>query len=176
MLRARRDGTPFQVTGTDWPTRDGTGIRDYVHVWDLARAHVAALERFDDVVGAAGTDGSLVVNLGTGTGTTVRELLDALRAVVGAVLRSTDAPPRPGDVAGCCTRSARARELLGGSRSSASRTASGTPCDGSRSAASDSESERTDRQRPCRAAVGAPRPPDVEVVAVCLRWRLLSII
>jgi len=113
MLQARRDGTPFQVTGTDWPTRDGTGIRDYVHVWDLARAHVAALERFDSIVGAAGTDGSLVVNLGAGTGTTVRELLDALRAVVGADLRSTDAPPRPGDVAGCHTRSARARELLG---------------------------------------------------------------
>ena len=113
MLQARRDGTPFQVTGTDWPTRDGTGIRDYIHVWDLARAHVEALERFDDVVGKAGSDGSLVINLGTGNGTTVRELVDALGAVVGEELSTVDAPPRPGDVAGCYTRSARARELLG---------------------------------------------------------------
>jgi UDP-glucose 4-epimerase len=113
MLQARRDGTPFNVTGTDWPTRDGTGIRDYIHVWDLARAHVEALERFDEVVGKAGADGSLVINLGTGTGTTVRELVDALGAVVGEELPTVDAPPRPGDVAGCYTRSARARELLG---------------------------------------------------------------
>ena len=45
ILQAHQDGEPFQVTGVDWPTRDGTGIRDYVHVWDLANAHVAALER-----------------------------------------------------------------------------------------------------------------------------------
>jgi UDP-glucose 4-epimerase len=112
MLQARRDGTPFQVTGVDWPTRDGTGIRDYVHVWDLARAHVAALERFDDVIDRTETAGSLVINLGTGNGTTVRELLTALGTVVGKELPSVDAPPRPGDVAGCYTRSARARELL----------------------------------------------------------------
>ncbi len=112
MLQARREGTPFQVTGVDWPTRDGTGIRDYVHVWDLARAHVAALERFADVIDRTETAGSLVINLGTGNGTTVRELLTALGNVVGKELPSVDAPPRPGDVAGCYTRSARARELL----------------------------------------------------------------
>ena len=39
----------FYVTGTEWPTRDGTGVRDYVHVWDLARAHVAAVERIDEM-------------------------------------------------------------------------------------------------------------------------------
>jgi UDP-glucose 4-epimerase len=109
MLQARRDGTAFQVTGTDWPTRDGTGIRDYVHVWDLARAHVAALERFDEVV----PEGYLVINLGTGTGTTVLELHDALRAVVGEDLPREDAPPRPGDGAGVYPRSGRAKELLG---------------------------------------------------------------
>ena len=42
----------FQITGTDWPTRDGSGIRDYIHVWDLAKAHVAAVEKFDDVLKA----------------------------------------------------------------------------------------------------------------------------
>ena len=57
ILEAHEDGVPFQVTGVDWPTRDGTGIRDYVHVWDLANAHVAALERFDEVVGTAGGGG-----------------------------------------------------------------------------------------------------------------------
>jgi UDP-glucose 4-epimerase len=81
-------------------------------VWDLARAHAEALERFDDVVERAGTDGSLVINLGTGNGTTVRELLDALRSVVRDEIRSVDAPRRQGDVAGCFTRSTRARELL----------------------------------------------------------------
>jgi UDP-glucose 4-epimerase len=113
MLQAYKEGAPFHVTGVDWPTRDGTGIRDYIHVWDLARAHVEALERFDDIVDRAGTDGSLVINLGTGNGTTVRELLDALRRVVGEDIRSVDAPRRHGDVAGCYTRSGRARELLG---------------------------------------------------------------
>lgn len=49
LISSWRAGRPFTITGTDWPTPDGSGIRDYVHVWDLARAHVAALERFDDV-------------------------------------------------------------------------------------------------------------------------------
>ena len=54
----------FRVTGTDWPTRDGTGIRDYVHVWDLARAHVLAVER----IGAVFPDGPgfKIINLGSG--------------------------------------------------------------------------------------------------------------
>src|ERR1700746_3048822 len=47
MMQALEDGVAFQVTGTDYPTRDGSGIRDYIHVWDLAAAHVAALSRFD---------------------------------------------------------------------------------------------------------------------------------
>ena len=113
MLQARNEGTPFHVTGVDWPTRDGTGIRDYIHVWDLARAHAAALERFDEAIERAGTNDSLVINLGTGTGTTVRELLNALNNVAGDGVRSVDAPRRPGDVAGCFTRSTRAQELLG---------------------------------------------------------------
>jgi len=47
MIQAHEEGVPFVVTGTDYPTRDGSGIRDYIHVWDLAAAHVAALDRFD---------------------------------------------------------------------------------------------------------------------------------
>ncbi|WP_025618396.1 UDP-glucose 4-epimerase GalE [Salinispora cortesiana] len=111
MIEAARTGAPFQVTGADWPTRDGSGIRDYVHVWDLAQAHVEALRRFDTVI-----DGSQrpyqVINLGTGNGTTVRELLDAFTAVLGRPIPTVTAPRRPGDSAGTYTRSDRARRLL----------------------------------------------------------------
>jgi UDP-glucose 4-epimerase len=109
IIQAYQAHQPFQVTGTDWATRDGSGIRDYVHVWDLAVAHVAALRSFDEVLGQA-TYG--VINLGTGTGTTVRELLAAFNSVVDRPVAAVDAPPRPGDVIGAYTRSDRARQLL----------------------------------------------------------------
>jgi UDP-glucose 4-epimerase len=99
----------FHVTGTGYPTRDGSGIRDYVHVWDLAIAHVAALHRFDEIVGSS----YAVINLGTGTGTTVRELVAAVGRVTGTQVRVQDAPPRPGDVVGAYTRVDKARRLLG---------------------------------------------------------------
>ncbi len=111
LLHAYERGEPFTITGVDWPTRDGTGLRDYIHVWDLARAHVAALQRFDRVV--PGERGSSVINLGSGRGTTVRELVAAFESVVGARLRVVEAGPRPGDVVGCCTRSDKAARLLG---------------------------------------------------------------
>jgi UDP-glucose 4-epimerase len=107
MIRARQQGVPFVITGTDWPTPDGTGLRDYVHVWDLAAAHVAALIRFDALPGPASA-----VNLGSGTGTTVRELLEAFGRVAGPV-EVREAPRRPGDVAGAYCRIDRAMRLLG---------------------------------------------------------------
>ncbi|MFI6596430.1 UDP-glucose 4-epimerase GalE [Nonomuraea sp. NPDC050536] len=107
MIEAYEYGTPFQVTGTDYPTRDGSGIRDYIHVWDLALAHVAALERFDDLGGTA------VINLGTGEGTTVRELVDAFSRVSDRPIEVVETERRPGDVAGAYTRSDRAKRLLG---------------------------------------------------------------
>lgn len=110
LIEARETGTPFKITGVDWPTRDGSGIRDYIHVWDLAEAHVKALEKFDEVVG---DKHYLPINLGTGQGTTVRELVAAFDAVTGETLETVDAPPRPGDAAGVYTRSTRAKELLG---------------------------------------------------------------
>ncbi|MDO5076616.1 UDP-glucose 4-epimerase GalE [Corynebacterium sp.] len=110
LIEAKETGEPFQITGVDWPTRDGSGIRDYIHVWDLAAAHVAALERFDTIM----ADGTyLPINLGTGRGTTVRELVAAFDEVTGTPLQTVDAPPRPGDAAGVYTRSTRAKELLG---------------------------------------------------------------
>lgn len=111
LLDAHRGGEPFTVTGTGWPTRDGTGIRDYIHVWDLARAHVHALERFDTVV-AGGTHGYRVLNVGTGTGTTVRELVAAFGEATGEPLPVQDGPPRPGDVAGAYARVEQAGDAL----------------------------------------------------------------
>jgi UDP-glucose 4-epimerase len=109
IIEAYKSGRPFPVTGTGWATRDGTGIRDYVHVWDLASAHIAALTGFDEVLGEAS---SAVINLGTGTGTTVRELLAAFNSVSSRPVASVDEPPRPGDVLGAFTRCDRARRLL----------------------------------------------------------------
>jgi UDP-glucose 4-epimerase len=110
MIDVHHTGEPFTVTGTDWPTRDGSGIRDYVHVWDLAAAHVKAVQRFDDVTRP---DPYRVINLGTGDGTTVRELLAAFAAVTGHELPTAETGPRPGDAAGAYTRSHLAQELLG---------------------------------------------------------------
>ena len=101
----------FQITGTDWPTRDGTGIRDYVHVWDLALAHVAAVERMDRMFPEVG--GFEIINLGTGRGVTVQELVAAFERVFGATVPTVDAPPRPGDVAGAYTSVDKAQRLLG---------------------------------------------------------------
>lgn len=105
----------FQVTGTTWPTRDGTGIRDYIHVWDLARAHIQAVEKFDAIME---TDAEpdmpyVVINLGTGQGVTVRELVRAVEAVIGNPIQQVDGPPRPGDVAGSFANADKARRLLG---------------------------------------------------------------
>ncbi|MFC4332524.1 NAD-dependent epimerase/dehydratase family protein [Streptomyces andamanensis] len=111
LIQAHQARTAFSVTGVNYPTRDGTGIRDYVHVWDLAAAHIAAIERFDTICTQA--QRAAAVNLGTGNGTTVRELCAAFNNVVSTPLKTVDAGPRPGDVAGGYTPSDRAEELLG---------------------------------------------------------------
>lgn len=110
LIQAHQSGEPFRITGTDYPTRDGSGIRDYVHIWDLAAAHVAALTSFDAVLDGAP---SLAINIGTGSGTTVRELVAAFNSVVSPPVEVVEAPPRPGDPAGAFTRSDRAGRLLG---------------------------------------------------------------
>lgn len=112
LVEAYTTGRPFQVTGLDYPTGDGSGIRDYVHVWDLAHAHLLALERYDDLFPPSGP-AALAVNLGTGTGTTVLELVDAFNRVVDRPVTVEPAPRRPGDAVGAYTRSSRALELLG---------------------------------------------------------------
>jgi len=102
----------FTMTGTEHPTRDGTGIRDYIHVWDLAQAHVAAVERFDDVLASVGAF-STVINVGTGDGVTVRELVQAFQKVYGKPVPVSEAAPRPGDAVGAFANVDKARDLLG---------------------------------------------------------------
>ncbi len=108
MIQAYEEGAPFLITGTDWPTRDGSGIRDYIHVWDLAAAHVTALTRFDALPGPA-----TAINLGTGSGTTVRELVDAFNRVADHPVQAREAARRPGDTVGAYPRIDRAERILG---------------------------------------------------------------
>ena len=112
VMAARGQKDSFTITGTDLPTRDGTGLRDYIHVWDLARAHVRAVERFDEVLAAAGGP-SVVINVGAGDGVTVRELVAAFERVFGHDVPLTEAPPRPGDTVGAYANVDRATQLLG---------------------------------------------------------------
>lgn len=124
MIDAWLDKSTFTVTGADWPTRDGSGIRDFIHVWDLAKAHVAALEHLDEVTAE---EPYQIFNIGTGNGVTVKELVDAFGEGTGEPLNVVYGPPRPGDVAGAYTVSHRAKDLLGWS-------AELTPADGIRDA------------------------------------------
>ena len=112
VMAARGIKDSFTITGTEHPTRDGTGIRDYIHVWDLARAHVRAIEKFDDVLAAVDAP-STVINIGTGDGVTVRELVASFEKVFGHEVPITEAPPRPGDAVGAYANVDRSAQLLG---------------------------------------------------------------
>jgi len=112
VLAARGLKETFTITGTSHPTRDGTGIRDYIHVWDLAQAHVRAVERFDEVLARVSAP-SVVINVGTGSGVTVRELVASFERVFGSPVLLSEAPPRPGDAVGAFANVDRSAELLG---------------------------------------------------------------
>jgi UDP-glucose 4-epimerase len=96
----------IQILGNDYPTPDGTCIRDYVHVEDLAEAHLAALDRL------RGGEG-IQVNLGTGRGYSVQEVIDACRKVTGHPIPTIIAPRRPGDPPVLIADSRKAAEVLG---------------------------------------------------------------
>lgn len=104
-LIGRRAG--FKIFGQDYETRDGTCIRDYIHVLDLADAHVRALERL------IGGGDSLAVNLGTGHGVTVKEILAAIERVTGQSVPAAPADRRPGDSPMLVADNALARAALG---------------------------------------------------------------
>ena len=112
MLAARGRRADFRITGTDYPTRDGTGLRDYVHVWDVARAHVAAVEQFDAVLERSHAP-TAILNIGTGRGVTVRELIASVETVLGRSIPVMETPRREGDAAGAYANVDRAREWLG---------------------------------------------------------------
>lgn len=104
----------FVITGTDYATRDGTGIRDYIHIWDLVRAHLLAVTDFDAVFERAGNppENYLVINLGSGNGITVRELVTAFESVIGNPIHKREGPQRPGDSAGSYANADKAARLL----------------------------------------------------------------
>jgi UDP-glucose 4-epimerase len=95
------------IFGTDYPTQDGTGIRDYIHVEDLASAHLAALSYLEK------SGESTRINVGYGRGSSVREVIDMVRRVSGVQFPADEAPRRPGDPPSLVARADRARSLLG---------------------------------------------------------------
>lgn len=97
----------LSVFGDDYPTRDGTGVRDYIHVADLAEGHIAALAHLNR------EGGLLTVNLGTGQGYSVLEMVAALERASGRAIPYRIAPRRPGDVAECWADPSLAQRLLG---------------------------------------------------------------
>ncbi len=107
VIRSALDGTSVPVYGTDYDTPDGTCIRDYIHVADLARAHILALEKLDR--GRI----SRVYNLGNGNGYSVKEVIEMVKRVTGKNVASVDSPRRPGDPARLVASSEKIREELG---------------------------------------------------------------
>jgi UDP-glucose 4-epimerase len=108
MLRAANGRyKPLSIFGTDYPTKDGTAIRDYVHVQDVAEGHVAALTKLDH------GDPYQVYNLGTGRGTSVLELVAAFEAATGVGVPTVFAPPRAGDVPALFADATKAERQLG---------------------------------------------------------------
>lgn len=97
----------IDIYGTDFPTPDGTGVRDYIHVEDLARAHIDALRYLDK------NGSSEILNCGYGRGFSVREVLKAVEAASGKKIATRDMPRRPGDPAAVVADSRRIRSVLG---------------------------------------------------------------
>ena len=95
------------VFGDDYPTRDGTGVRDYIHVVDLAKGHVKAIEYSEN------HPGTEIVNLGTGTGYSVLEIVKAFERVNGVKIPYVIKPRRPGDIAECFANAEKAEKVLG---------------------------------------------------------------
>ncbi|RLL64327.1 UDP-glucose 4-epimerase GalE [Paenirhodobacter hankyongi] len=106
LLAASGKGGPLRIFGTDYPTPDGTCIRDYIHVTDLARAHVRALDYL------AGAGESVALNLGTGQGASVREVVSMIERVTGRAVPVLEEPRRPGDPAALYADIARAGAVL----------------------------------------------------------------
>jgi UDP-glucose 4-epimerase len=106
VLKAAAESSSVKILGTDYPTRDGTAVRDYIHVEDLGRAHLLALE-------AARPGEHSVYNLGNGAGFSVREVIEAARRVTGKSIAAVEAPRRAGDPAALVASSEKIQAELG---------------------------------------------------------------
>ena len=112
VLRVASGAQPaLEVLGTDYPTPDGTAVRDYVHVLDIADAHVRALEA--DPAGAGARGRATAVNLGTGVGYSVLAVVEAARRVTGGQIPAVARPRRPGDPPELVAAAGRAEAVLG---------------------------------------------------------------
>ena len=107
VLRAALGGAPIAILGTDYPTPDGTAVRDFVHIEDLAEAHRLALEH------AVPPGGMEAFNLGSGRGASVREVIETARRVTGRPIAVVESPRRPGDPATLVASHDRAARTLG---------------------------------------------------------------
>jgi UDP-glucose-4-epimerase GalE len=112
VLRAAETGVPITLFGTDYPTPDGTCIRDYIHVADLADAHLLALEATGRPA-AGGQPAADAMNLGIGRGFSVREVVAAAEALVGRAIPTTPGPRRVGDPPALVAAVDRAGRILG---------------------------------------------------------------
>jgi UDP-glucose-4-epimerase GalE len=113
ILRAAETGQPITLFGTDYPTPDGTCVRDYIHVADLADAHLLALEATADDGNAAVPRPAAVFNLGIGRGFSVHEVIAAAESVVGHPIPTEIGPRRPGDPPILVAAAERATRVLG---------------------------------------------------------------
>ena len=107
VIRAALDGTSVPVYGTDYNTPDGTCIRDYIHVDDLANAHILALRKLEK------EKMSGIYNLGNGNGYSVREVIETVKKVTGRKVAAVNSPRRPGDPARLVASSKKIKEELG---------------------------------------------------------------
>lgn len=110
LLDAARTKTPFVIAGGDWMTRDGTPLRDFIDIIDLARAHQHAIEHFDDITTAA--QPFVAFNIGTGTGTTIGELATATSAALHTKVHTVIGERRAGDVVGAAASTRSAQHAL----------------------------------------------------------------
>jgi UDP-glucose 4-epimerase len=99
--------TQLTVHGADYPTADGTGVRDYIHVVDLAIGHLAALKALD------GLPGATAINLGTGHGYSVKDMINSVSSIVGRAIPHVIGARRPGDISTCYADPSLAQRLLG---------------------------------------------------------------
>lgn len=113
ILQGEKDS--FTIYGNNWETRDGTCMRDYVHVWDVAQANVKAIENFDEAFTKAGEgyENFIALNIGSGIGVTVHEFIFAFENITGEKIKILESSRRPGDIGGSYANVSLAKKIIG---------------------------------------------------------------